>query len=417
MAEERSQNSGIGNIATLLNSVGNISNLFTTSKTKQTSSGRTVTQGLDITQEGVDAMIRDILESNQGLASVSSGQKTAGLYNSTVNQQLVNDLVSRASGEVAKATAKTVTTTGPETVTSVTPPRMDLGTAALGLGATVLGNKVLKKTGVVDKVSKGIDDILEGVFGGGSTAGAPAVVAAGVPSIGGIGDALGVSFGDIGGIADFGDVGSAFLGGLGGTSDILGGFGDFAGFGGGMPFLDVGLDLLNGKPEDALTTAAGFALGGPLGATIASFLPSGITSGIADIGSSLLGGIGDLFGGISVVCTELNRQGLMSRELYRSDTAFAKEFMTPATLRGYRLWGVPLVRLMRKSPRVTAIAAWFAIARAHYIASLTGGAEYSPQLARRGKIINTIGVPMCKLLGMFVTTKKDFHNYISLYTV
>jgi hypothetical protein len=402
MAEQPS--GGIDNISALLSSVGNLANLFTSSKQKQVSSGRTVTQGLDISQEGVDAMIRDILESNQGLAATSSGQKTAGLYNSTVNNQLVNDLVSRASGEVAKATAKQTTTTTPETVTTTTPARVNAGNAALGLGATVIGNKVLKSSGILDKISGGIDAI----FGGGSAAVEAASSAATVPSLGSLGDALGVSFGDIAGVSDFADTGSSFLDGLGGSglTDLTGGF----------PVFSIGSDLVGGDVGGAAATALGYAVGGPIGGTIASILPEGVTSEIFDVGNMLIGGISDLFGGISVVCTELHSQGIMSRELYRSDTAFAKAHMAAGTLRGYRLWGVPLVRLMRKSPKVTAIAAWFAISRAHYIASLSG-VSYCPKLARRGKIINTVGVPICNFLGKFVPAKKDYSRYLSLYSL
>jgi hypothetical protein len=75
-------------------------------------SGRTDSVQTILSQEAVDHLTRGILESTQGLAAVSSGQKMNGLYDSTANTLLTNDLLSRTAGEVAVRGAKTVTTIG-----------------------------------------------------------------------------------------------------------------------------------------------------------------------------------------------------------------------------------------------------------------------------------------------------------------
>lgn len=70
-------------------------------------SGSINTSQLMLSQEAVDYMTTQILAGTQGLAAVSSGQKTAGGYNSSANQLLVNDLLARTAGEVASRSAVT----------------------------------------------------------------------------------------------------------------------------------------------------------------------------------------------------------------------------------------------------------------------------------------------------------------------
>lgn len=186
---------------------------FNTGSTTQ-NSGRTDTSQLMITKEGTDAVLRQILESTQGLAYVTSGQTNSGMYNSNVNTLLTNDLLSRTAGEVAKLSAPTVNTVGassstqngwqgPTTTTNVstvdprtsqqktttTPtetnvhtsseplikPGTALGTLALG----VLGNKALGGSDLITSLLGGggesgsggglLGDLLKAVLPGGSS--------------------------------------------------------------------------------------------------------------------------------------------------------------------------------------------------------------------------------------------------------
>lgn len=73
--------------------------------TSQTSSTQS-----NVSSEGVNAILQQILGSANGLASVAGGQKSAGLYNSSTNQLLTNDLITRTAGEVAKQQAGSTTT-------------------------------------------------------------------------------------------------------------------------------------------------------------------------------------------------------------------------------------------------------------------------------------------------------------------
>jgi hypothetical protein len=70
----------------------------------------TETTSSNISKEGVSALLSQILSGTQGLASVAGGQRSAGLYNSTVNQQLINDLLTRTSAATASQQSGTTRT-------------------------------------------------------------------------------------------------------------------------------------------------------------------------------------------------------------------------------------------------------------------------------------------------------------------
>lgn len=361
-------------IGGLLQGITGITDLMTDKKTKTKTSGGTTTQtsGLEITDEGRQKMIQDLLESSSGLAETSSGQRRAGLYNSSTNQLLVNDLMDRVTSSVDRDTAKQVTTTvaPPTSTTQVAPARVGLGDAALGIGGAMAAKKIYDIFGGAGSVIEELPDF--------------------VPAFEGATQAL-----------DFMSSGAdVAAGGVGAVSDML----DFGGFNfGGMPLMSMGMDLLSGEPEDAIASGLGFmagnallpGVGGPLGAVLGDIIP--FDNILGDIG----GMFGDLFG--SVVCTELVRQGKLSTALYLADTTYAKNHASEKVLSGYRVWGIPLVRLMRKSAVVTAVAGFFAINRAHYIAAISGTTEYKMHKAAIGAVINTVGVPICYVIGSLLT--------------
>lgn len=350
-------------IGSLLQGGATVLDLMTSKKSTTKTSGGTQTQtsGLDITEEGRKKMIQDLLESNGGLAETASGQRRAGLYNSSTNQLLINDLLDRVTSSVDRDTAKTTTktVTSPSTQQTVAPARLGLGDAALGIGGAVAAKKVY--------------DILSS-DGGILSAGGSAVEA----------------------LPDF--------------VPAFDGVGDFANFGSasGLPVVSIASNILSGKPEDALASGLGFVagnallpgVGGPIGAVISEILP--IEGILGDIG----GFFGDLFGGGSVVCTELRRQGIMSAELYANDVSYAATHISPVVLEGYRSWGVPLVSLMRRSKLVTKLVAFFAVNRAHYVASRYGTVDYSPLRAPVGAVVNLVGVPVCYVIGTVLRAAK-----------
>lgn len=107
-------------------------------KTKQVTSGGSSTSQTQLSDADANKLIESLLGSTQGLASVTQGQKTAGLYNSTVNTQLANDLLAKVSAEVAAKKAPTVTTKAPTTTTTTQGKKgpdklLSLGLTGLGM--------------------------------------------------------------------------------------------------------------------------------------------------------------------------------------------------------------------------------------------------------------------------------------------
>jgi hypothetical protein len=75
--------------------------------------GKTTTSSTKSNATAADttAQINEILSGNQGLAAVTGAQKAAGLYNSSTNTQLTNDLLTRTAAAVSARNAGTTTTT------------------------------------------------------------------------------------------------------------------------------------------------------------------------------------------------------------------------------------------------------------------------------------------------------------------
>ena len=125
------------------------------SSSSGTSSSTSSTKG-NLTKEGIDAMIQEVLsQAGTGVADIATGAHAAGLYDSTTQSLLTGNLVAKTAGELAKAQAGTTTTqTGTQSqtgtanqtsnTTSESPLRnIDLsalaGAGGLGLLATLLG--------------------------------------------------------------------------------------------------------------------------------------------------------------------------------------------------------------------------------------------------------------------------------------
>ena len=83
----------------------------TEAETKATRKGRAVTtEQLDISEEGLQKIVADVLGGTEGLADIFSGEQLQGLYDTTAAAQAAGNLVTNLAGELAKLTAKHVTT-------------------------------------------------------------------------------------------------------------------------------------------------------------------------------------------------------------------------------------------------------------------------------------------------------------------
>lgn len=72
---------------------------------------------VNLSQEGMNKIIYDILSSDQGLAALATGEGQSGGFGSTTKALLAQDLVVKIAGELGKLTAETVQT-GDETKTT-----------------------------------------------------------------------------------------------------------------------------------------------------------------------------------------------------------------------------------------------------------------------------------------------------------
>lgn len=160
------ENTDLGGIASLANLFLGKSTSGTTSGTTALTGGVTAngtkTVSNNVSPDAVNAVVNSILQGSQGLAAVASGGAKSGLYNSSTNSMMINDLIARASAEGAKlnstqtvsdnsntSSAQTNTTnTGTKTVTA---PPISPTTAAAGIGGLqVLG--LLGQTGIGKKI-------------------------------------------------------------------------------------------------------------------------------------------------------------------------------------------------------------------------------------------------------------------------
>lgn len=64
----------------------------------------------DVSNEKAKAYLQQLLGGVNGLAALTSGQKSAGIYDSTTNMQLTNDLLAQVTANVAALSKKTTTT-------------------------------------------------------------------------------------------------------------------------------------------------------------------------------------------------------------------------------------------------------------------------------------------------------------------
>jgi len=132
MATSKTQSATSEDLSTL-DEWGKIYSLFTSGK------GKTVTRTTqsNVSADAAKAYAEEILTGNQGLASISAGQKGTGLYKSSTNQMLTNKLVSDIASKTAAATAG-------QTVTEVTGGDTGSRNTALAfMGAKAVGAPIL----------------------------------------------------------------------------------------------------------------------------------------------------------------------------------------------------------------------------------------------------------------------------------
>ena len=99
-------------LSTLFGSSTKTSGSGTNSRSNQGSTTSTAkgesSKQLELDEEAISKIIQDVLGGAEGLASIFGGEQASGLFNSSVSAQASGDIASKLVGELAKLTAKEV---------------------------------------------------------------------------------------------------------------------------------------------------------------------------------------------------------------------------------------------------------------------------------------------------------------------
>lgn len=97
-------------------------------------------------------------------------------------------------------------------------------------------------------------------------------------------------------------------------------------------------------------------------------------------------------GGLTVICTELNNQGLLPDEVYRADVEYGRELANNDffAFYGYMIWAVHVANWMSKSKLLTNIIKYPAISWAKHI---SGNRNLT------GLVLESVGLVVCRTIG------------------
>lgn len=375
----------IDQLTSLANLIGGLKDKTSTTKT----SGGTSTQQTNVSDQGVQQILNQILSGSGGVKTIGSRARSSGLYNSTSEDLLLGNLYATAANQAELARSPTVTTTTPQTQvttqkgTSAGDLAGTLGGAFLASQALNIGAKALQPA--IDSGTNYVSDLLGSLLGTSGVTGS------------GTGDGSKVKLGDV----DVG-VGGGFGGSVGGSGTGIAtgeGFGintsTLGNFGGSSAVPDAkGINF--GFDTDTGGTSVGV---GGLGA-IGGLLGSVLSSVTGSSGSSSSGGGGNGTSGGSVICTALKDIGLLDKELHAAGAKYLNA-MNPITVIGYQVWGNKIADKIREGDKFwTKLSLPIATSRTSLLA--TNGSFMDHVKYPLGTITKFIGEPVCYLIGLFV---------------
>jgi hypothetical protein len=134
----------------------------------------------------------------------------------------------------------------------------------------------------------------------------------------------------------------------------------------------------------AAGAAVGMAVGGPIGA----------------VAGGVLGGIAEAVG--SVICTELNRQGLISDEDYKIHWDYTINKWDKDALKGYWVWAMPTAKKMKTNKLLTKFWHHIMKYKIQYIKYNLGKAKFT----LKGYIYNLLVEQISLLISKFIPKKK-----------
>ena len=274
----------------------------------ETKTGGGTTEGKVIDSATLQGLLKSALESNSGLASIASGQQGAGLYNSSTNQLMTNDLLARLTVNTAAAAAPTVKTVNPTVTQGNKIGSQDI----LGLIGAGLLKKGYNKLGVDKKLDEFFSGFGDTSLGAGADAmkekfnsGSQAEIESSVPL-----DVFGPTIDEAGSVGNISgsdlvdgasgiDVSSAlsgadnFFGSAEGGiygSDLVDGASGIDGAVGGIPYLSILSKSADGNfsAEDMVSVVGGYG-GAEIGAELGTAIFPGVGTAIGGILGGMLG--------------------------------------------------------------------------------------------------------------------------------
>lgn len=356
----------------------------------------------NISQAGVDRLVQQILAGRGGVRDISGAARGAGLFNSSTEAQMLNDLAARTAGEVEARRAGTTTTQTSETTT----PGMDIGNLGLGLGALMLGRPLIERAlGLTGDTA---------ATAAGNALPANLSVAPGA-AIGGqaLGDLTGLSlatsvspnFAGLGGniLQGAGSLAGAGSGAAGLASDL--GLELGVGQGASSAILNTGLDtipgvgsflggLFNGQNGDPFGSPLGLL--GSAGAGAAAMGPMGlIAAPVMGLAGALLNDLGLK----SIVCTALMKHGLLDPKEYAKGQAYLQT-LNPRTIKGYYKLFSGIAKKIEddKNEKLIKLTLPWARSRTKLIADESKVIKYFKYPL--GTITLLMGQPLCYMVGL-----------------
>jgi cysteine-rich repeat protein len=105
-----------------------------------------------------------------------------------------------------------------------------------------------------------------------------------------------------------------------------------------------------------------------------------------------------------VLCTEANKRGLISDDIYQADLEYANKYANEETLRGYHSWAKPLVRIIKENDDLAESFFPLVIEWAKYSAYEMDVLNKDSEI---GKTLVEIGFPLCEELGELMIRNED----------
>jgi hypothetical protein len=147
------------------------------------------------------------------------------------------------------------------------------------------------------------------------------------------------------------------------------------------------------KKGMAAGAAIGMTLGGPIGAVAGS-----VIGGVAE---SVIGGVADVAG--SVICTELNRQGLISNQDYKIHWDYTINKWDKDELKGYWIWAIPTAKKMKTNKLLTKFWHHIMKYKIQYVKYTLGKDKFT----LRGLLYNTLIEQVSLGISKLIKNKKN----------